>query len=71
MLIDVTKFLIVSQSSFNSIIGQFDCNLSINDPCYLITYLFVNFLAYFFLLVFIWLVLYMYNKIFSSKRRWF
>ncbi len=71
MLIDITQFLIVSQSTFNSIIELFNCNLTINDPCYLITYLFANFLAYFFLLVFIWLVLYMYNKIFSSKRRWF
>lgn len=67
MLIDITIFMIVSQEVFNDIINQFNCNLTVNDPIYLITYLFVNFLAYFFLLFFIWLVFYMVNKIFSKK----
>lgn len=71
MLIDITKFLIISQTNFNSIIEQLNCNLTINDSSYLITYLFANFLAYFFLLVFIWLVFYLYNKIFSRKKGWF
>ena len=71
MLIDITKFLIISQTNFNSIIEQLNCNLTINDSSYLITYLFVNFLAYFFLLVFIWLVFYICNKIFSHKKGWF
>lgn len=71
MLIDITKFLIISQSNFEILISQFNCNLTINDNNYLITYLFTNLLAYFFLLVFIWLVLYMYNKLFSRKKGWF
>lgn len=71
MLIDITKFLIISQTNFDTIISQLNCNLTINDSSYLITYLFTNFLAYFFLLVFIWLVIYLYNKIFSRKKGWF
>lgn len=71
MLIDITKFLIISQANFDTIISQLNCNLTINDSSYLITYLFTNFLAYFFLLVFIWLVFYVYNKLFSNKKGWF
>lgn len=71
MLIDITKFMIINQEQFENIISQFNCSLSINDNCYLITYLFTNFLAYVFLFLFLWLVFYLYNKIFSSKKGWF
>lgn len=71
MLIDITKFMIISQSNFDNIVSQLNCNLTISDSNYLITYLFTNFIAYFFLLTFIWLVLYMYNKLFSRKKGWF
>lgn len=67
-MIDITKFMIISQTNFDSIINTFNCNLSINDSNYLITYLFTNFIAYFFILFVIWLALYLSNLVF---KRWF
>lgn len=67
-MIDITKFMIISQSNFEEIIDIFNCNLSVNDSNYLITYLFTNFIAYFFILFVIWLSLYLSNLVF---KRWF
>ena len=67
-MIDITKFMIISQSNFEEIIDIFNCNLSVNDSNYLITYLFTNFIAYFFILFVIWLALYLSNLVF---KRWF
>lgn len=67
-MIDITKFMIISQSNFEEIIDIFNCNLSVNDSNYLITYLFTNFIAYFFILFIIWLSLYLSNLVF---KRWF
>lgn len=67
-MIDITKFMIISQSNFEEIIDIFNCNLSVNDSNYLITYLFTNFITYFFILFVIWLALYLSNLVF---KRWF
>ena len=67
-MIDITKFMIISQTNFDSIINTFNCNLSVTDSNYLITYLFTNFIAYFFILFVIWLALYLSNLVF---KRWF
>ena len=31
-MVDITKFLIISQDQFEDIILNFNCNLTINDP---------------------------------------
>lgn len=67
-MIDITKFMIISQTDFETIINTFNCNLTVNDSNYLITYLFTNFLAYFFILFVIWLALYLSRLVF---KRWF
>lgn len=67
-MIDITKFMIISQTNFDAIINTFNCNLSVTDSNYLITYLFTNFMAYFFILFVIWLAIYLSNLVF---KRWF
>lgn len=67
-MIDITKFMIISQTNFETIINTFNCNLTVNDSNYLITYLFTNFLAYFFIFFVIWLALYLSRLVFKG---WF
>lgn len=67
MLINITKFLIISQSQFELIITQFNCNLTINDPNYLITYLFANLLAYILIYIILKIVLVLYFKLFKRS----
>lgn len=67
MLFDLSLFLIISIENFNTLITNLGCNLTINDSCYMITYLFANFMAYFLIVFIIWLVMYFINKLFSIK----
>lgn len=69
MLIDITKFLIISQNQFETIINCFNCNLTINDQCYLITYLFTNCMAYLIIFLIIKIVMFCYYQIFDKKKR--
>ena len=66
-MVDITKFLIISTEQFESIITHFNCNLTINDQSYLITYLFTNFLAYVIIFLSIKIVLWIYYSFFSKK----
>lgn len=67
MLFDLSLFLIISIEDFNILINNLGCNLTINDSCYMITYLFTNFMAYFLIVIIIWLVMYFINKLFITK----
>ena len=69
MLIDITKFLIISQNQFDVIINSLNCNLTIADPCYLVSYLFVNFMAYVIIYLVIKIVMFCYYQIFSNNKR--
>lgn len=66
-MIDITKFMLISTQKFDEIIQFYGSSLTIDDKSYLITYFFVNFLAYFLILVFLWIILYLFFKIFSKK----
>lgn len=66
-MIDITKFMLISTQKFDEIILFYGSSLTIDDKSYLITYFFVNFLAYFLILVFLWIILYLFFKIFSKK----
>jgi len=50
-MIDITKFFIINQSQFNSIITFLNCDLDPVDKEYLISYLFANFLGYFLIIM--------------------
>lgn len=67
MLFDLSLFLIISIEDFNSLITKLGCNLTINDSCYMVTYLFANFMAYFLIVFITWLVIYLISKLFSTK----
>lgn len=62
-MIDITLFFIIKQEQFEAIIQQFNCNLTINDPSYLATYLFANLMAYIFIYLIIRVVLTLYFEI--------
>lgn len=70
-MIDITKFFIIKQDLFNSIIAYLNCNLLVTDKEYTITFLFANFLAYFLiiftLIVSIKMYKSLYRYIFSEK----
>ncbi len=63
MMIDITKFLIISQSQFDSLIQFLNCDLTVNDKEYMITYLFANFFAYFLILMTISICLKIYRRL--------
>lgn len=50
-MIDITKFFIINQEQFNSIITFLNCDLNPIDKEYLISYLFTNFLGYFLIIM--------------------
>lgn len=50
-MIDITKFFIINQQQFNSIITFLNCDLVSTDKQYVITYLFANFLGYFLIIM--------------------
>lgn len=50
-MIDITKFLIISQEQFNQIIIYLKSSLLPDDKEYTIAYLFTNFFAYFLIIM--------------------
>ena len=64
-MIDITKFFIISQEQFNSIIAFLNCDLVPADKVYTISYLFTNFLGYFLIIMTIVISL----KIYRTLRR--
>lgn len=66
-MINLIKFLIISQDEFDTLLVHFNCNLTTNDPQYMITYLFVNFLAYFIIFLSIKIIMWLYNAFFSKR----
>lgn len=69
MIINISNFFIITPVQFNTLVEQLNCNLTVNNSEYLITYLFANFFAYMMILIFIWAVLYLFNKLFASKKK--
>lgn len=67
MLINIEKFLIIDITSFNTLIENLGCNLTVNDPCYLGTYILVNIFAYLLIFLCIKIILFMYYQLFSRK----
>ena len=64
-MVDISKFFIVSQTQFDNIISFLNCNLSASDDTYVLTYLFVNFMAY----IIIFFVLFISLKIYKKLKR--
>ena len=62
-MIDITKFFIIDQQQFNSIITFLNCDLISTDKEYVITYLFANFLGYFLIIMTLIISLKMYRTL--------
>lgn len=66
-MVDITKFFIINQEQFESIINSMNLTLSTYDQTYLLTYIIVNIFAYFMIFMFLMIVKFMYYKLFSRK----
>lgn len=68
-MVDVTKFLIISTTQFESIVNYLGCSLTNASEMYMITYLFTNLLAYIIIFAFIFSVMWVYRQLFSRRKR--
>lgn len=68
-MVNISKFLIISQEDFNNLILYLNLNFNQNNENYLLTYLFTNFLAYFVIIIFIISLLWCYRLLFSKRAR--
>lgn len=68
MWFDISKLLIITQAQFNDLITLLDCNLSINDSCYMITYLFTNLFAWLLIVIVVKVVMMLFFELFSRKK---
>lgn len=66
-LINITKFMIISTTQFDSIIEQYNCNLTVSDPQYLQTYILINIIAYLAIYASIKIILWIYYSFFSKR----
>ncbi len=68
MLVNIEKFLIINQSTFNKIIADLNCNLTIDDKAYLATYILVNIFAYMVVIITLYVIKFMYYELFKQKK---
>ena len=68
-MVDISKFLLISQEQFNNLILYLHLNFDQSNENYLLTYLFTNFLAYFLIIIFIVALLWCYRLLFSKRAR--
>lgn len=68
MLVNIEKFLIINQSTFNKIIADLNCNLTIDDKEYLATYILANIFAYMVIIISLYVIKFMYYELFKQKK---
>lgn len=68
MLFNMEKVLIITKEQFNNLITSIGCNITIEDPIYLLTYLFVNLFAWVMIYLLMRIILTLFFEIFSKKR---
>lgn len=70
-MINILDFMLLSKDSFNKLIDDFGIILMPTSDVYFITYLFANFMAYFFIYAFIKAVMTIYYMFFAkTDRKW-
>lgn len=67
-MIDIKEFLIVSTTEFDSLIQELGITLLNYEDTYMLTYLFTNFLAYFIIFIFLYVVKILYYSFFKTKK---
>lgn len=66
-MIDLTKFLIINKTQFESILSYLDLDVSVLGNNYYFSYILTNMFAYLVIYLFIKAVLAFYYKMFSHK----
>lgn len=67
-MIDITKFFIISQEQFETIINYLGCDLNVYDKSYLSSYIIANIFGYFMIFMSLYVILTIYFKLFSKKK---
>lgn len=67
-MVNIEKYLIISQEQFDMLSTSLGCTLIPTDNEYLLTYLFINFLAYFVIIISIYIIMTIYYKLFHKKK---
>lgn len=70
MVINISKFFIISIDNFNKLISDLGVNLTIDSQAYLCTYLVANIFAYLIIFIFIDLMIKLYFELFSGRRKY-
>ena len=67
-MIDIKEFLIISTTEFDLLIQDLGITLLNYEDTYMLTYLFANFLAYFIIFIFLYVVTILYYSFFKTKK---
>lgn len=67
-MIDIKEFLIISTTEFDLLIQDLGITLLNYEDTYMLTYLFANFLAYFIIFIFLYVVKILYYSFFKTKK---
>ena len=67
-MVDITKFFIIKQDQFDSIIDYLNCTLSVNDPEYINAYILANIMGYICIIFTLWAVFTLVNKLFKENK---
>lgn len=68
-MVDITKFFIINQEQFESIIHYLNLDLNISDKNYFSSYIQANFFAYCIIFMSIYVISKIIHKLFENKRR--
>ena len=67
-MVDITKFFIINQEQFQSIIDYLGCDLNVFDKNYLASYIIANAFGYLVILISLYVIFTIYYKLFHKKR---
>lgn len=67
-MIDITKFFLISKTQFEQILMVLNIPLTQEDPVFMVTLLFANFLAYYIIYLFIKIVVFTLKTLFKPFR---
>lgn len=67
-MVDITKFFIINQEQFQSIIDYLGCDLTVFDKSYLASYIIANAFGYFVILISLYFIFKIYYKLFAKRK---
>lgn len=67
-MVDITKFFIITQDQFDSVLQYLNCDLNIYDKNYFSAYIMANFFGYFVIFMSFYVILTIYFKLFARKK---